>query len=1168
MILKGSDDLSSLLPAGTLQIDVCPEIYDEIAGQVEVDGSHSEWPKTLVHATENNLNLLRNVPLGVELSFLTKLGYIRARWKLFNSSLLHVQVYLIPTDHPSSPKNFRAKYSHNDISKARDYLSRLFPRINQASQAWDKPTLPDDPFKPFLPVSENITLAEIFSSLPPPILHPSKFLQGVDPRIRRYYSQALTWNKPPGMITSLYKYQVRTVANMLQRELQPGLIPDPSYIPVRGVRDQRIFYFQPSTMEILSEPPPRYPVPSGGILCEEMGTGKTCIILGLIMATKDHIAQPDERSWSPDDKVILSEVALRTFPSPNFKRARENANQPISPGTQPTLAELLVHYIRVTPLVLTHLDKKLKDVPVLLKNKIVQTTTECVPFYRLDVTQEFKELRTSPRKTFMNRRWKQFYLTSATLIVVPQAIVVQWNSEINKHCDTDVRVLFLSDDNKTRRNIPPAPQLASEYDIVLLTHERLSRYKEKKDALIRTTHCDCQQLNEDIRVPKCLCKENEYFPLMQVRWKRLVVDEGHKMGTRGNYAIKCQQFNAAHRWIITGTPTPNLMGLGLGKAESTGAAAKREEEEANATYVSDDDDDDKEEDDPDLECDALDTRPRPWTKEERVDLTILGDYLTRFFDFAAYLGDNKFGEKVVKPIMHHTGPLPGSINVLRNLMILMMFRHPIEVIESEIPGLLPRLEEKVVKLKFQPLAAKTYNVLQSVIAVNAVDSERQHQDYLFHPSSRTELRTALENLSQTLFWKTDQEMFLIWGAIQRSKIAETNAMNRNVSASDLELVRESLRIQQHAASDQAWGEIMLNEDFVFSVRGFSETLGEAWLKIKSVSFDSHDPYLDTDRLLAIQHILHVSPLISEENLVIRAKEQCELEEQWKEMSRAKKRRLKKQNLGDKHHKLLQHRRSEQFNRIPETNLETRVPPIVLHKSGSSKVNYILRKVLKHSPKHKFLIFSSMPLSLAYLADALRLAQIPFLSHVSTGMKNSQRQSNVVTFETDTKCRVLLVELKLGGRGLNLVSASRIIFCEPVWHGDIESQAIKRAHRIGNKCEKIKVVTLVMAGTYEEEMVSRRRALLNQAQQQASSFELDVNMRRVLENTKFITEEHIEDENDTSNVIDIPLARRKRRSFNYEMQHDEIEVKEEEVEEENSIRPLKKRQRVHFDGDAQ
>ena len=74
------------------------------------------------------------------------------------------------------------------------------------------------------------------------------------------------------------------------------------------------------------------------------------------------------------------------------------------------------------------------------------------------------------------------------------------------------------------------------------------------------------------------------------------------------------------------------------------------------------------------------------------------------------------------------------------------------------------------------------------------------------------------------------------------------------------------------------------------------------------------------------------------------------------------------------------------------------------------------KVRKHITKEKFLIFSAFPLSLAYVEDALRLVRVPCLKYTS-GIKPHHRQQSVVTFETSDKFRVLLMELKLGARGL-------------------------------------------------------------------------------------------------------------------------------------------------------
>jgi len=72
-----------------------------------------------------------------------------------------------------------------------------------------------------------------------------------------------------GMRSTLYRYQRRSVAAMLQKELDTRDVPDPLFITVKDV-DDNVFYIQPGTMEILKERPMTTPC-RGGILCEELG---------------------------------------------------------------------------------------------------------------------------------------------------------------------------------------------------------------------------------------------------------------------------------------------------------------------------------------------------------------------------------------------------------------------------------------------------------------------------------------------------------------------------------------------------------------------------------------------------------------------------------------------------------------------------------------------------------------------------------------------------------------------------------------------------------------------------------------------------------------------------------------------------------------------------------
>ncbi|KAK3334036.1 SNF2 family N-terminal domain-containing protein [Cercophora scortea] len=84
----------------------------------------------------------------------------------------------------------------------------------------------------------------------------------------------------------------------------------------------------------------------------------------------------------------------------------------------------------------------------------------------------------------------------------------------------------------------------------------------------------------------------------------------------------------------------------------------------------------------------------------------------------------------------------------------------------------------------------------------------------------------------------------------------------------------------------------------------------------------------------------------------------------------------------------------------------------------------------------------------------------------------QRQTLVDQFNNDPQLDVFLLTTKVGGLGVNLTGANRVIIFDPDWNPSTDVQARERAWRLGQKKE-VTIYRLMTAGTIEEKIYHRQ-----------------------------------------------------------------------------------------------
>ncbi|MCJ1431087.1 hypothetical protein MMC27_000437 [Xylographa pallens] len=122
--------------------------------------------------------------------------------------------------------------------------------------------------------------------------------------------------------------------------------------------------------------------------------------------------------------------------------------------------------------------------------------------------------------------------------------------------------------------------------------------------------------------------------------------------------------------------------------------------------------------------------------------------------------------------------------------------------------------------------------------------------------------------------------------------------------------------------------------------------------------------------------------------------------------------------------------------------------------------------------HKTLLFAQHRIMLDILEKYIRSMEGINYRRMDGNTPISGRQAMVDEFNTNPEADVFLLTTKVGGLGINLTGADRVIIYDPDWNPSTDIQARERAWRLGQKRE-VQIYRLMVAGTIEEKIFHRQ-----------------------------------------------------------------------------------------------
>jgi DNA excision repair protein ERCC-6 len=141
------------------------------------------------------------------------------------------------------------------------------------------------------------------------------------------------------------------------------------------------------------------------------------------------------------------------------------------------------------------------------------------------------------------------------------------------------------------------------------------------------------------------------------------------------------------------------------------------------------------------------------------------------------------------------------------------------------------------------------------------------------------------------------------------------------------------------------------------------------------------------------------------------------------------------------------------------------------KSGKMKVVKALLELWKRQG-HRTLLFSQTRQVLDILERFVNDIGNLEYRRMDGSTNIAIRQTIVDEFNTNPQIDVFLLTTRVGGLGINLTGADRVIIFDPDWNPSTDVQARERAWRLGQKRE-VTIYRLMTSGTIEEKIYHRQ-----------------------------------------------------------------------------------------------